>query len=115
MTQIVTATATTGELGPLTQVVRRFTEAQGKVLAAGVSSPADWAPVAEFVAVDTFRRVGAYLEEFDWGEYTRFLTGWASGGTAFEYMSSTSRKSATRCSRRSRSATGAATSSSART
>ena len=85
MTTITTATATNSELGPLTQVVRKFTEAQGQVLAAGVTSPADYAPVAEFVAVDEFKRVGAYLEEFDWPEYTRFLTGWASGGTAFEF------------------------------
>ena len=85
MTTITTATATTGELGPLTRVVNRFTAAQGAVLAAGVTSPADYAPVAEFVAVDQFKRVGAYLEELDWAAYTEFLTGWASGGTRFEF------------------------------
>lgn len=85
MTQIVTATATINELGPLTQVVNRFTAAQGAVLAAGVKSSADYAPVAEFVAVDQFKRVGAYLEELDWAAYTEFLTGWASGGTQFEF------------------------------
>ena len=82
--EITTATATTKELGPLTRIVNRFVEAQGKVMAAGVKSPEDWAPVAEFVAVDRFKRVGAYLEELDWAEYCRFLTGWASGGTRFE-------------------------------
>jgi hypothetical protein len=82
--EIATATATTNELGPLTKTVNRFVAAQSAVMAAGVKSPEDWAPVAEFVAVEQFRRVGAYLEEFDWGEYTRFLTGWASGGTRFE-------------------------------
>ncbi|MCW1428945.1 hypothetical protein [Novosphingobium sp. JCM 18896] len=85
MTQIVTATATNNALGPLTQVVNRFTAAQGAVLAAGVTSPADYAPVAEFVAVDEFKRVGAYLEELDWPAYTEFLTGWARGGTQFEF------------------------------
>ena len=83
--KIVTATASSHEEGPLTQTVRRFTAAQGAVLAAGVKSSADYAPVAEFVDVDSFRRVGAYLETFDWDEYTRFLTGWASGGTRFEF------------------------------
>lgn len=82
--EITTATATTNELGPLTRIVNRFVEAQGKVMAAGVTSPDDWAPVAEFVAVDQFKRVGAYLEELNWSEYCRFLTGWASGGTRFE-------------------------------
>ena len=85
MTTIVTATATISELGPLTQVVNRFTEAQGLVLAAGVNSPADFAPVAAYVAVDEFKRVGAYLEELDWPAYTEFLAGWASGGTQFEF------------------------------
>ena len=53
-------------------------------MAAGVKAPSDWEPVAEFVAVDEFKRVGAYLEELDWPDYCKFLTGWASGGTRFE-------------------------------
>lgn len=81
---MTTATATTDAIGPLTQAVRGFVAAQGAVMAAGVKSPADWAPVAQFVAVDRFRRVGAYLEELDWPAYTAFLTGWAGGGTRFE-------------------------------
>lgn len=85
MTKIVTATATIAELGPLTKVVNRFTAAQGAVLAAGVKSSADYAPVAEFVAVDQFKRIGAYLEELDWPAYIEFLTGWARGGTQFEF------------------------------
>jgi hypothetical protein len=80
-----TATSVSQEEGPLTQTVRRFVGAQGAVLAAGVKSPADYAPVAEFVDVGAFRRVGAYLESLDWNEYTRFLSGWASGGTQFEF------------------------------
>ena len=82
--QIATATGTSHEIGPLTQIVNRFVAAQGAVMAAGVTSSADWAPVADFVEVGEFRRVGAYLEELDWPEYCQFLTGWASGGTRFE-------------------------------
>jgi hypothetical protein len=81
---ITTATATTDALGPMTQIINRFVAAQGQVMAAGVKSPEDWAPVAEFVDVARFKRVGAYLEEFDWPRYCEFLTGWASGGTRFE-------------------------------
>jgi hypothetical protein len=81
---ITTATATVEDIGPLTRIVRRFTDAQAQVMAAGVKTPADWDPVTEFVAVDEFKRVGAYLEEFDWPAYAAFLTGWA-GGTRFEF------------------------------
>jgi len=82
--EIVTATATTNAIGPLTTIVNAFVAAQGQVLAAGVSSPSDWDPVAAFVDTAQFKRVGAYLEEFTWPEYQKFLTGWASGGTRFE-------------------------------
>ena len=82
--QITTVTAITAEPGSLTKTVGRFVAAQGAVLAAGVTTPADWAPVAEFVAVDEFKRVGAYLEELDWDQYTKFLTSWSAGGTRFE-------------------------------
>jgi len=82
---IVTATATTGEIGPLTQCVYDFTAAQRRVMEAGVSDPSDWDPVASLVDTASFRRVGAYLEELDWRDYTKFLTGWMAGGTRFEY------------------------------
>ncbi|HMO67662.1 MAG TPA: hypothetical protein PKD92_05985 [Novosphingobium sp.] len=82
--QIVTATATSHETGPLTQVVNRFVAAQGAALAAGITGPESWDPVAAFVDVANFRRVGAYLEELDWPAYRDFLTGWAAGGTRFE-------------------------------
>ena len=84
MMQIATATGTADQPGPLMETVNRFVAAQGAVMAAGVSSPADWDPVSAFVAVNEFRRVGAYLEELDWPAYTQFLTGWAGGGTRFE-------------------------------
>jgi len=82
--QITTATATVNEMGPLRETVNAFCAAQAKVLAAGVTSPEDWAPMAEYLAVDEFKRVGAYLEELNYADYCDFLTGWAAGGTRFE-------------------------------
>src|SRR5271157_2198365 len=84
MTQIISATATVNEIGPLRKIVTAFVEAQTKVMAAGVSKPSDWAPMAKFLAVDEFKRVGAYLEVFNYPEYCEFMTGWAAGGTRFE-------------------------------
>ncbi len=81
---ITTATATVAELGPLTQLVNQFVAAQTAARLAGITAPSDWDPVAQFVDVGQFKRVGAYLEELDWAGYTAFLTGWASGGTRFE-------------------------------
>lgn len=80
----VTATGTIKETGPLRKVVDAFVAAQGAVLAAGVNSPADWAPMSEYLALPEFRRVGAYLEELDYEAYCEFLTAWAAGGTRFE-------------------------------
>jgi hypothetical protein len=82
--RITTATATVNEIGPLRKIVTAFFKAQAKVLAAGVSSPSDWAPMAEFLEVEEFKRVGAYLEELDYTDYCEFLTNWAAGGTRFE-------------------------------
>lgn len=82
--QITTATALVHDIGPLRKIVTAFCEAQGKVLAAGVTAPSDWAPMAEYLAVDEFKRVGAYLEELNYTDYCDFLTAWAAGGTRFE-------------------------------
>lgn len=41
-------------------------------------SEADWAPLSELVAVDEFKRVGAFLEEMNWPEYTGFVTQFAA-------------------------------------
>src|SRR5262249_172352 len=38
-----------------------------------------------FIDEQKFKRVGAYLEEFNWPDYKKFLTGWAAGGTRFEF------------------------------
>jgi hypothetical protein len=85
MMEIVTATATVAEPGPLLKVVNLFTAKQGEIIAAGISSPLDWEPLTAFLEADQFKRVGAYLEEFDWPQYREFLTAWAAGGTRFEF------------------------------
>lgn len=81
--QITTATQTNNEPGPLTRIVNQFVQAQADVMAKGPKVPEDWDPVSQFVAVDEFKRVGAYLEELDWRAYTQFLNDWAQG-TRFE-------------------------------
>ncbi|MDG2004343.1 MAG: hypothetical protein P8J20_13535 [Novosphingobium sp.] len=85
MTIAATATQTMAEEGQLTQTVRKFVAAQGAAMAAGIKQASDWEPVAAFIDVDNFKRVGAYLEELDWDAYKAFLTGWAGGGTQFEF------------------------------
>lgn len=83
--QVTTATATANETGPLRKIVDAFCAAQGQVLAAGVKSPSDWAPMGQYLDTAAFKRVGAYLEELDFDEYCKFLTNWAAGGTTFEF------------------------------
>jgi hypothetical protein len=82
--KIATAAAVVDEIGPLTKIVNDFCSKQFEVMAAGVRSPLDWEPVAEFLDVNEFKRVGAYLEELNWPDYRKFLTGWVGGGTRFE-------------------------------
>ena len=41
-------------------------------------------PLADFVAVDEFERVGTFLEVQDWQQYTAMLTQWASATAKFE-------------------------------
>jgi hypothetical protein len=72
-----------GKAGPLTQVVFSY-ERVMRELAPTVRSPADWAPLTEFVAVDGFERVGTFLEVQNWDEYTVMLTQWASSIDSFE-------------------------------
>ena len=69
--------------GPLTRTVLAYTAAmQG--LVPTVTTAADWAPLAEFVAVDEFERVGTFLERQDWPQYTEMLTRWAAATDGFE-------------------------------
>ncbi len=83
--KVVAATATTDEIGPLTQRVYGFVETQKAILAAGVTQETDWKPLVQFIDPVRFLRVGAYLEELNWADYKKFLTGWMKGGTRFEF------------------------------
>jgi limonene-1,2-epoxide hydrolase len=77
------ATATIDELGPLSRIVLAYCDMIESRATAAASSAADWEPLGEFIAVDEFQRVGAYMEVMSWGEYVKFLTAWA-GATRFE-------------------------------
>jgi hypothetical protein len=69
--------------GPLTRKVLDYTQTMKRLVPA-ITAPADWAPLAEFVAVDEFERVGTFLEVQDWQQYTEMLTHWASATETFE-------------------------------
>ena len=69
--------------GPLAQRVLAYAETVATVVPT-IQSPADWAPVAEFLDVDQFERVGTFLEVQNWAQYSEMLTGWASGIDSFE-------------------------------
>lgn len=83
--EIITASETVPEMGPLTKIALKWAlgieqRASGK---GGVTADA-WEELSDCIAVDEFKRVGAYLEEMNWPEYLKFMTDWASGGTRFE-------------------------------
>ena len=80
---ITTALATSDEAGPLTKIVDRYGAMITERATASGATEADWEPLTELVAVERFKRVGAYMEEMGWPEYVRFLTQWA-GTTRFE-------------------------------
>jgi hypothetical protein len=69
--------------GPLTRKVLEF-ERTMKELVPTIKAPADWAPLAELVAVDEFERVGCFLEVQNWQQYTEMLTKWAAPQDSFE-------------------------------
>ena len=71
------------EAGPLTRTVLEFEQTMKRLVPA-IKAPADWAPLAEFVAVDEFERVGCFLEVHNWQQYTEMLTKWASPQDSFE-------------------------------
>jgi hypothetical protein len=71
------------DAGPLTRVVLDYTRPMER-LVPGVRAPDDWKPLAEFVAVDDFERVGTSLGVYDWRQYTEMLTRWASTIARFE-------------------------------
>jgi len=72
-----------GDAGPLTRKVLEYDQILQRLVAAG-RARADWAPLAEFVAVDGFERVGTFREVQDWRQYTEMLTKWASATDSFE-------------------------------
>jgi len=69
--------------GPLTRKVIEYTQVMQRLVPA-ITGPADWAPLAEFVAVDEFERIGTFLEVHDWQQYTQMLTQWGSSVDRFE-------------------------------
>lgn len=69
--------------GPLTRVVLDYVQTMEEIVPT-VAGPEDWAPLAEFVAVDDFERVGTFLEVQSWSEYTAMLTQWAGAIATFE-------------------------------
>ena len=69
--------------GPLTRTILDY-EGTIRRLVPTIKGPADWAPLAEFVAVDEFERVGTFLEVQTWQQYTDMLTQWASATDSFE-------------------------------
>jgi hypothetical protein len=69
--------------GPLTRKVLDYAQTMKRLVPA-IAAPADWAPLAEFLAVDEFERAGPFLEVQDWQQYTEMLTKWASATETFE-------------------------------
>src|SRR5213080_1481264 len=72
-----------GHQGPLTRKVIEYTQVMQR-LVPSITGPADWAPLAELVAVDEFERIGTFLEVHDWQQYTQMLTQWGSSVDRFE-------------------------------
>jgi hypothetical protein len=71
------------DAGPLTRQVLGYEQTLRRLVPT-VRRPRDWDPLAQFVAVDDFERIGTFLERQDWLQYTEMLTKWASTTTKFE-------------------------------
>lgn len=69
--------------GPLAPKVLDYVETMTTTVATARTAE-DFAPVAEFLDVDEFERVGTFLEVQDWPTYAAFLAGWASSIDSFE-------------------------------
>jgi hypothetical protein len=69
--------------GALTRAVLDYQDVM-KRLVPSISGPGDWAPLAEFAAVDEFVRIGTSMEVQDWAQYVDMLTRWASSIDRFE-------------------------------
>jgi hypothetical protein len=73
--------------GPLSRRILDFEQTLRTLVRAAREpgfGPADWAPLAEFVAVDEFERVGTWMEVMNWQQYTEFLTRWAGSSMGFD-------------------------------
>jgi hypothetical protein len=68
---------------PFTRTVLEFVQTMARLVPA-VDRNADWAPLAAFVAVNEFERVGTFCEVQNWSQYTEMLTKWASATDTFE-------------------------------
>jgi hypothetical protein len=68
--------------GPLTRSVLKYDQTIRRLVVAG--GMVDWTPLAAFVAVDSFKRIGTFLEEQDWDGYTTMLSAWASAVESFD-------------------------------
>ncbi|MGP0031854.1 MAG: hypothetical protein ACLPVF_15270 [Acidimicrobiales bacterium] len=69
--------------GTLTRVVLDYQETM-KRLVPTLEAPGDWDPLARFVAVGAFERIGTFLEVQNWQQYTEMLTHWAAAVDSFE-------------------------------
>jgi hypothetical protein len=68
---------------PFTRTVLEFVQTMVRLVPVA-DRDADWAPLAEFVAVNEFERVGTFCEMQNWEQYTKMLTQWASATDSFE-------------------------------
>jgi hypothetical protein len=73
----------TNAAGPLTRKVLDYAHTMERLVPT-VTETSDWAELAKFVAVREFERVGTFLEQQDWTQYTEMLTHWASSIDSFE-------------------------------
>lgn len=80
---VATATTITEDIGPLARIVAQYSDLIERNATAQGSTATDWDALREFVAVEDFKRVGAYQEVMNWNEYVGFMTEWA-GTTRFE-------------------------------
>jgi limonene-1,2-epoxide hydrolase len=81
--KVTTATASVDDMGPLTRIALAWAQGVEERATAKGCSQEDWDALSDLVAVDEFKRVGAYMEVMGWKEYVKFLTQWA-GSTRFE-------------------------------
>lgn len=71
------------EYGPLAKTVIEYQDTV-RTLVPTVTSPADLAPLGEFLAIDVFERIGPFLDVQDWPQYAEMISGWATGVQSFE-------------------------------